>query len=75
MSHGELIHADLCGPFEIPSSGGAKYFLLLKDDYSGFRFVYFLKHKSETRSNIEKFITLAENQTGNKIVTLRTDNG
>lgn len=28
---GELIHADLWGPFEIQSLGGAKYFLLLKE--------------------------------------------
>ncbi|KAL6346216.1 hypothetical protein AAG906_027970 [Vitis piasezkii] len=30
----ELIHADLWGPAPIPSSTGARYFLLLMDDYS-----------------------------------------
>lgn len=44
----ELIHADLCGPMETNSLGGAKYFLLFKDDYSGYRKVYFLKTKEET---------------------------
>ena len=71
----ELIHADLCGPFEVPSLGGAKYFLLLKDDYSGYRKVYFLKNKSEVKEKIENFLPLAKNVTGNKIVTIRTDNG
>ncbi|KAB0793564.1 hypothetical protein PPYR_13184 [Photinus pyralis] len=40
---GQLVHGDLCGPLEIESIGGAKYFLLLKDDYSNFRVVYFLR--------------------------------
>ena len=71
----ELIHADVCGPFEVPSLGGAKYFLLLKDDYSGYRKVYFLKNKSEVKEKIENFLPLVENVTGNKIVTIRTDNG
>ncbi|KAL6316772.1 hypothetical protein AAG906_021072 [Vitis piasezkii] len=30
----ELIHADLLGPSPVPSSTGARYFLLLMDDYS-----------------------------------------
>lgn len=71
----ELIHSDLCGPIEAESLGGAKYFLLLKDDYSGYRYVYFLKNKSEVERNIENFIAMAENVTGNKIKILRTDNG
>lgn len=49
--------------------------MLLKDDFSGYRFVYFLKNKSETKERIENFITLVEKQTGNKVLTLRTDNG
>lgn len=72
---GQLIHADLCGPFENESIGGANYFLLLKDDFSNYRVTYFIKNKSETRQKIELFIKFFENQSGNKIKTLRTDNG
>lgn len=42
---GELFYADLCGPMEVCSIGGSKYFLLFKDDFSGYKFVYFLKNK------------------------------
>jgi hypothetical protein len=28
----ELLHTDLCGPFEIPTIGGAKYMLPITDD-------------------------------------------
>ena len=44
---GEISHTDLCGPMQTPSIGGARFFLLFKDEASGFRTVYFLKHKSE----------------------------
>lgn len=43
---GELIHMDLCGPMESPSLGGAKYFLLIKDDLSKYRKVFFLSNKN-----------------------------
>lgn len=46
-SCGEIIHADVCGPMEVASYGGARYFLFMKDDHSHYRHVYFLKHKSE----------------------------
>ncbi|CAG4926146.1 unnamed protein product [Colias eurytheme] len=71
----ELIHADVCGPMEEASIGGAKYFLLLKDDFSNYRTVYFLKGKYEVKAYVEKFIKICENMTGNKILYFRSDNG
>ncbi|KAF2892432.1 hypothetical protein ILUMI_13745 [Ignelater luminosus] len=68
-----LIREDLCGPFEVSSLGGVKYFLLLKNDFSEYRFVYFLKNKSESKEKIQDFITLVEKQTWNKVLTLRTN--
>lgn len=50
---GELVHTDLCGPFEVESLGQSKYFLLLKDDYSNYRVVYFLKNKSEAKRKLK----------------------
>ncbi|KMQ92052.1 integrase core domain protein [Lasius niger] len=71
----ELIHADLCGPMETNLLGGAKYFLLFKDDYSGYRKVYFLKTKEETIDHFKNFIKRVQMETRKKINTLRTDNG
>lgn len=71
----EIIHADVCGPMEEVSIGGSKYFLLLKDDLSHYRNVYFLKEKSEVTRKMKEFIKEAENITGNTIKTVRTDNG
>lgn len=74
-SPGDLIHMDLCGPMEQPSIGGSRFFLLLKDDYTYYRQVYFLKHKSETVSKIKEFIVFTERQMGHKIKIIKSDNG
>lgn len=71
----ELIHVDTCGPMEEPSVGGSRYFVVLKDDYSNFRSVYFVKTKDRIKYIIEDFINKAENTTGNKVMTFRSDNG
>jgi len=57
---GELVHADLCGPMQEASMKGSRYFLLIKDDYTCWRKVYFLKHKSETTDCLEDFFKKTE---------------
>ena len=37
----KLIHSDICGPLETPSSSHAVYFLTFIDDYSRKSWVYF----------------------------------
>lgn len=75
---GALIHADLCGPMEVTSLGGSRYFLLIKDDYSSLMFVYFLPNKA-AGSILESFKTFLVDWNrftgGRKIKRLRTDNG
>lgn len=44
----ELLHCVLCGPMRTTSSGGAKYFLLITDDYS--RYEVCLFHEVQVRS-------------------------
>lgn len=72
---GELVHADLCGPMEETSIGNSRYFLLFKDDYTKYRKVYFLKNKSKVPEYFKKYKSSLENETGEKLQTLRTDNG
>ena len=71
---GELICADSWGPVKEESLGGASYFLSLKDDFSGSLHVYFMKKKSEGPAFIRLYGNMLLNQTGNYILTLRTDN-
>lgn len=71
---GELVHADLMSS-PVLSLGKSKYALVIKDDFSKFRTVYFLKHKDETFDCFSDYFRMVETQTGHRVVTLRTDNG
>lgn len=59
-SPGELIHADVCGPMQEVSLGGARYYVCFKDDYSKFRRVFFLKGKSEVANCLKIFLNEAK---------------
>ena len=72
---GELIHTDLCGPIEELSISKKKYFLIFKDDFSGYVKVYFLESKGQVKGCFLNFVQRIEKETGNKINTLRSDNG
>ena len=71
---GELIHCDVCGPFEIPSFRGYRYFVLFKDDFSRYRRVYFMQEKSEVTSKLEEMLAKAKTS-GNTVKELLSDNG
>ena len=52
---GRLIHADIAGPFRL-SRTGFRYLLVLVDDHSRWKSVYFLKRKSDAPDRIKSFI-------------------
>ena len=70
----ELVHTDVCEMLEL-SLGGARYYLSFIDDTTRKVWVYPLKSKSDTFSTFQKFVSLVENQTGQKLKSLRSDNG
>lgn len=72
---GEIIHSDVCGPLPTESLGGSRYFLTFRDDHSRYRFVYFLKHKSEVFEKFKHVVALAKMECGHDIKILRSDNG
>lgn len=70
---GERIHTDVCGPFQ-ESRSGYRYFLLLKDDYTKYRTIYFLRQKSEVSGKLNQFLAEAET-VGHTVKELLCDNG
>jgi len=58
----ELIHSDLCGPMQQKSFGGCRYFMLLRDDFTKFTTVYFLKKKSDAAESFKAYKTHVERQ-------------
>jgi len=71
----EIIHTDLCGPTRSQSLQGEKYFMLFNDDQTRMTWVAFLKHKFEAFNHFRSFKALVENETGDRIKCLRSNNG
>lgn len=71
----ELIYTDVCGPMEVESLGKKSYFVTFKDDFSGFRYIYFIKHKSEVVDKLKIFCLEVENQFGRNIKEIHRDGG
>lgn len=70
-----LIHCDVWEPYRTPSSSGALYFLTIVDDHSRAVWIYLMLEKSEVASFLRNFCAMSERQFGQKIKTIRTDNG
>lgn len=71
----DIFHGDVCGPMQAESLGGAKYFLLFKDEATDFRFIYFLRNKSDVYDYFREFDALVTNQRGKSMKVLRVDRG
>ncbi|KAH9779667.1 hypothetical protein KPL71_007786 [Citrus sinensis] len=71
----DYIHADLWGPTQTASLGGARYFMSLIDDFSRMVWVYVLKNKDYAFEKFKIWKTLVETQTNRKVRRLRIDNG
>ena len=59
----------------IPSIGKARYAITFIDDKTRMTFVYFMRNKDKTFTKFREFWSIAENQTGEQIKILRSDNG
>lgn len=71
----DSVHSDVCGPMEIPSLGGSRYFVTSIDEHSNWVTVYLKKRKSEVIHRFLEYEMYAERQTGRKIRILRSDRG
>jgi len=69
------IHADLGGPMEVESIGGAKYVAALADDGSRHTWTLFLRQKSDFEDQFKKWLTVTESKLGLKLKIFRSDGG
>lgn len=72
---GQLVHSDVCGPMQVTTPGGNRFFVIFKDDYSSWCVTRLLKTKSEVAATLREFAAYMKNQTGFPLVTIRSDNG
>lgn len=67
----KLVHSDVCGPIEIPTSDNKRYILTMMDDYTHLTIIYLLKNKYEVVETIKEYIKFAEAQWNLKLAKLR----
>ncbi|MBW0494898.1 hypothetical protein O181_034613 [Austropuccinia psidii MF-1] len=66
---------DVCGPINPTTWGGNQYIFQIIDENSRMRFTYPMELKSNCYHHFSKFQKMAENQTGQKIKAIVSDNG
>lgn len=63
------------GPYRVPSSCSAVYFLMIVDDFSRAVRTYLMLEKSEMHTILTNFLTYTEKQFGKEVKVVRSDNG
>jgi len=71
----QLVHSDVHGPVKVSTHQGYRYWVSFIDDFSHFKAVYLLKHKSEAFAAFKQFKAWAENLTGQRMGSLHDDKG
>lgn len=71
----ELVHSDVCGPFQVETYDKHRYFVTFIDDYTHFCCVYLIKSKSDVFDMFVEFSTMASSHFNLGIQRLRCDNG
>lgn len=72
---GEVIHADICGPIGVETLSGGRYFLLAKDEFSNYRFLFVMKSREEAYNLIRKCFAQISLDTKSSVKCLVTDCG
>jgi hypothetical protein len=71
----EIIHIDICGPFNVKSVDGYDSLITFTDDYSRYGYIYPIKERSEALDKFKIFKAEVENQHDLKIEIVRSDHG
>ncbi|GJF00736.1 polyprotein [Phanerochaete sordida] len=71
----KFVHSDVHGPLPVRTASGYRYWITFIDDSTRLRSVILLKTKGEATSAFKQFKAFAENETNERIGTLRDDKG
>ena len=70
----QLVHTDLC-EMGTTSEAGARYAMVLVDDFSRYTWVFFLNRKSDALEKFKDWLPRVERSLDRKLKTLRSDGG
>ena len=71
----QVVHSDICGPMQVSTITGEKYFITFIDEKSGRIAVTLLQRKDQALEAFQAYQSRAEKEAGRKIEALRTDGG
>ena len=71
----ERFFIDITGPFHATSLGGNRYAMLCVDDFTRFKFIRFLKLKSDAAMELWELVAEHITPAGIKIGTVHSDGG
>lgn len=71
----EFVHIDLWEPAYVSSLNGSSYYVTFIDDATRKTLVYCIRNKYDVFDTFMEWKDLVENETGNKLKCLRSDNG
>ena len=63
----EVIHSDVCGPMNVDSIGGSKYFVTFIDDFSRYTTAYTMKNENEVFEMFKEYVAYVEIQINFKV--------
>ena len=66
----ELVHSNVCGPFNVQAQGVREYFVTFIDDFSRYGYAYLIHRKFETFEEFKEFRAETEKQLGKPIKAL-----
>jgi hypothetical protein len=69
----EIIHIDICVPFNVSTIDSFDSFITFTDDYSRYGYIYPIKERSEALDKFKIFKAEVENQLDKKIKIVRSD--
>ena len=75
IERAERFFIDVTDPFHVTSLGGNRYAMLCVDDFTRFKFIRLLKHKSDAAKELRELVAEHTAPAGIKIGTVPTDGG
>jgi hypothetical protein len=74
---GDLVHMNLCDPMQQTNKGGARYFVLFKDDATRFKITKCIKSKTRdvVLACLKQFMAWLRHEIRNMLKKIRNDRG
>lgn len=72
---GARVHVVICGPIATASIANSHYFVLYKDEFSGFRLIYFVNNRTNVFDTTQKATLRILNEGNSRVLKIVSDRG